>query len=392
MREAAQLLGLSRRQVYRLRQHVAGQGRLAVRHGNRDRPPAHRPPDTLRAQVLALARGRYAGLNATHLTETLREIEGLSVSRPWVQRFLRAEGVASPRPRRPQRHYRRRARRPQAGLRLRWDGSAHQWLGSEGPELCRLAALDDATGDRLEGGRFRAAEDAAGSLGLLHDLVAAHGLPAAIYMDRHSILCRTDAHWTREEELRGVQDPTQVGRALEALGIEAIYAQTPQAKGRIERHWGTGQDRLVAELRLAGIHTPEAATLFLNMVFRPAFNARFAVAPADARPAWRPVPRGLDLARICRFRYAATVLNDHTVRLGGHVLDSPPGPGRRSYAQARVEVRHLLDRSWRVYHHDRLLATIAADPVQSAPLRAVHRHRPSGQPPPSTAPLLPAGG
>ncbi len=186
-------------------------------------------------------------------------------------------------------------------------------------------------------------------------------------MDRHGIFQRHDDAWTLAEELRGRQDPTQVGRALAALGIEVLYALSPQAKGRIERLWGTLQDRLVAELRLAGITTLAAGTAFLPG-FAARFNARFGRPPADSVPAWRPLPRGLDLDRICSLYTEATVLNDNTVRTQGRILQIPPGPGGRGYARARVEVRQLLDGSWRIYYQDRLIAahtSLGAPPTHS---------------------------
>jgi hypothetical protein len=193
-------------------------------------------------------------------------------------------------------------------------------------------------------------------------------------MDRHGIFRRNDSAWTREEDLRGRQDPTQVGRALEALGIAPIYALSPQAKGRIERLWGTLQDRLVAELRLAGIHTVEAATGFLP-AFTAQFNARFARPAVDTTPAWRPVPASVDLDRVCSLYTEATVLNDNTVRVQRTVLQIPPGPGGRGYAKARVEVRHLLDGTWRVYYQDRLLSIHA--PVTGMPTTSFRRRTPS---------------
>ena len=237
--------------------------------------------------------------------------------------------------------------------------------------------MDDATGALLPGAAFVPEEDTVSYLRLLHTLVHACGIPLALYMDRHGIFRRNDAAWTLEEELRGRQDPTQVGRALEALGIEAIYALSPQAKGRIERVWGTLQDRLVAELRLAGITTVADANAFLPL-FTPSFNARFARPPADTVPAWRPVPRGLDLDRICSLYTEATVLNDNTVRTQGTLIQIPPGPGGRGYAKARVEVRQLLNGMWRVYYQDRLLATQAA--VAGPPQQSLRRRRYSTRP------------
>jgi hypothetical protein len=175
-----------------------------------------------------------------------------------------------------------------------------------------------------------------------------------------------------------------VGRALEALGVQPIYALSPQAKGRIERLWGTLQDRLVAELRLAGITSLPAANAFLP-AFTRAFNARFACPPTDAVPAWRPLPRGLDLARICSLYTEATVLNDNTVRTQGVTLQIPPGPGGRGYAKARVEVRQLLDGTWRVYYHDRLIArdlTPSSPPTRSLRRRR-YRSAPAAPEPPS---------
>jgi hypothetical protein len=241
--------------------------------------------------------------------------------------------------------------------------------------------MDDASGALLPGARFTPEEDTVSYLRLLQTLVRSCGIPVALYMDRHSIFRRNDPAWSLAEELRGRQDPTQVGRALDALGIEVIYALSPQAKGRIERLWGTLQDRLVAELRLAGSDTLAAANAFLPAFTQP-FNARFARPPADLVPAWRPVPRGLDLDRICSLYTEATVLNDNTVRTQGTLLQIPPGPGGRGYAKARVEVRQLLDGSWRIYYHDRLIATQPAR--LGPPQHSLRRRRYRSAPPRAT--------
>jgi len=168
-----------------------------------------------------------------------------------------------------------------------------------------------------------------------------------------------------------------VGRALQALEIEVIFALSPQAKGRVERLWGTLQDRLVSELRLVGASTVEEANAVLR-AFRPDHNRRFAIAPADATPAWRAVRRGTDLARICSFHYEATVLPDNTVRLAGRVIDVPPGPRQRSYAGARIELCQFLDGSWRVYLDAAVLATKpATTTTELRPLKQRRRRPPS---------------
>ena len=372
--EAAQSLGLSLRHVRRLLARVRHAGRGGIIHGNRGRPSRRRLAEATRQQVLTLAQKTYAGLNTTHLTEKL-QAEGFAVSRVTVHRILRAAGVARPRRRRPPRHRSRRDRKVQAGLLVLWDGSPHAWLEARGPRCCLVGALDDATGQLLPGAAFVPAEDTVRYLRLLRTLVGTCGIPVAVYMDRHGIFRRNDDAWTLAEELQGAQEPTQVGRALAALGIEAIFALSPQAKGRIERLWGTLQDRLVAELRLAGITTLVAANAFLPG-FTVRFNARFGRPAADSVPAWRPLPRGLDLERICSLYTAATVFNDNTVRTQGLILQIPPGPGGRGYAKARVEVRQLLDGSWRIYHHDRLLATQAA--LAGPPVRSLRRRHYDG--------------
>ena len=359
--QAAKGLGLTPRQVRRLRVRLREAGPAALIHGNRGRRSDCRLPEALTTQILTLARGRYAGLNDVHLTEKLTTIEGFVVSRATVQRVLRAAGLRSPRRRRPPRHRSRRPRKAQAGLLLQLDGSPCAWFGPTQPPCSLLAAIDDATGAVLAA-TFRAQEDAAGYLMLLRTLGMTVGLPAAVYTDAHGIFVRNDAHWTLAEELQGHQDPTQVGRALQALGIHHLVAESPQAKGRIERLWNTLQDRLVAELRLAGSTTMAAGNAFLVATFLPAFNAQFAVPPAVAASAYRPVPRGCDLDRVCAFHYSRQVALDNTVRVATVILQLAPGPHRRSSARAQAEVVQCLDGSWRVYLGDRLITTTPAPP------------------------------
>ena len=195
-----------------------------------------------------------------------------------------------------------------------------------------------------------------------------------IYQDRHGALHRNDHHWSLEEQLAGRQEPTQVGLALEALGIRPIPALSPQAKGRVERLFATLQDRLMAELRLKGIETIQEANSFLQWIFLKDFNRRFAVRPRESQKAWREVPKNLDLDRTISFRYHATVGNDNTVRLEGLILDIPPGPQRRSYAKARVEVRQLLNGSLRVYAQDQLIAKHSPTSLKE-PLKALLRNK-----------------
>jgi transposase len=369
--KGAKLLGISARQMKRLRRKMKERGVEGLLHANRGKQPWNKTALENRQKVIKLARGYYQGLNDTHLTEKLKEKEKITMSRATVRDILRQAGIAAVRKRGVKRHYKRRERKAQEGALVLWDGSPHRWFGEKLGEWSLMAVIDDATGALL-GGVFAAHEDAQSYLICLKQMLLEKGIPLAIYMDRHGIFRRNDEHWTLEEQLLGEQTPTQVGQALRALGIEPIFALSPQAKGRVERLFNTLQDRLVQELRLAGITRPEHATTFVNGPFKTDFNARFAKPAKESQAAWRPLPKEVDVDRICSFRYEATVGNDNAIRLGGMILDIPSGPHRRGYAKARVEVRQLLDGRWQVYYKNGLLLE-TTPPVIQAPLRTVRR-------------------
>jgi hypothetical protein len=290
-----------------------------------------------------------------------------------LRELRRSHGIKPKKKRRPKRHYRRRPRKEQEGMMVLWDGSPHRWFGVEHPPYCLMAAIDDATGT-LVATRFFPFEGSGGYLWLLEQITRNHGIPLSSYQDRHGSLRRNDDNWSLEEELAGKQEPTQVGYALEALGILPIFALTPQAKGRVERLFKTLQDRLIAELHLNDITSIETANRFLDTVFIQDFNKRFAAWAKEPVKAWRKLSPHADLERVIGFRYVATVGNDNTVRLGGIIIDIPPGPKRRSYAQAKVEVRQLLDGSRRVYYKNTPIATHPSTTFNE-PIRALNRKR-----------------
>ena len=370
----ARLLGISPRQMKRLRRKLKERGVEGLLHGNRGKTPSNKTVSAKVNKVLELVRGRYQGLNDTHLTEKLQDKEKITLSRPTVRTLLRQAGIAAVRRRGVKRHYKRRERKAQEGALLLWDGSPHRWFGDQQGQWSLMAVIDDATGALLHG-VFALQEDAQSYLMCLKQILLEKGIPLAVYMDRHGIFHRNDDHWSLQEQLAGEQTPTQVGQALRELGIKPIFALSPQAKGRVERLFNTLQDRLVQELRLARITTSQGATTFLNGPFKADFNSRFAKPARESQLAWRPLPKGVDVDRICSFSYQATVGNDNAVRLGGMILDIPPGPHHRGYAKARVEVRQLLDGRWRLYHNDELLLE-TTPPVMQTPLRTFRRkHR-----------------
>ena len=327
--EGARALRLTVRQFKRLKARFRRQGLRGLVHRLRGQPSPRRLPAALRAQVVTLMTTTYAGFNDVHLTEKLQQIHALPVSRATVRRIRRALGRPPQRPRRAPQHRSRRPRAPAMGQLAQLDASPFAWFEHRGPTAALHGLIDDATSIPLALW-FRPTEDLHGYTTVLGQTCRHYGVPVTLYGDRLNLFRRNDRYWTLAEELRGQQDPTHFGRMLRDLGIGFIAAQSPQAKGRIERLWGTLQDRLVSELRLRALHTLEQANAFLPE-FLPAFIQRFARAAAEPTPAWRPAPRDLD--RILSCRYSRIVARDNTVRLGAPWLQIPPG----SYAGCRVE-------------------------------------------------------
>jgi len=380
MADAAILLGLSIRQVRRLRSAYRARGPTALAHGNRGRPSPRRVPQAVRAQVIALAQTTYASVNHTHLLELLAEREDLRLSRTSLRRILAAAGLRTPRPRRPRRHRRQRPRMPRAGMLVQVDGSHHDWLEGRGPRLVLHAAVDDATGEVLST-VFRDEEDAWGYLFVFREIARTRGLPLAVYSDRHGIFARTPRRpLTLEEQLQGGSPPTQVGRALQEVGIRWIPASSPQAKGRIETLFGHFQDRLVSELRLAGITDRDGANAFLPD-FLTRYARRFAQPAAEPEPAYRSWPAGLDPDTVFCFKYRVAVANDNTVTLGPHRLQLLPGPQGRSYAKARAEVHERLDGQVAVFYQGRRLPSCPlTSPTAEVPARDYARVNPHAPP------------
>ena len=352
--EAAQALGLSLRQVRRLRASLEEEGAGAFMHGNRGRSSQHRLSDELRYHVASLGAGVYAGCNDSHMRELLALREGIILSRASVQRIRRQAGQRPKQRRRPPIHRSRRDRMPQEGMLLQIDGSSHHWFGPDYPRCTLLGAIDDATGN-VVAANFREQEDAQGYMLLLRQVLTTQGIPLDLYHDRHSVFQRNSKDpWSVAEQLRGRPDPTQFGHALAELGIGSIAAHSPEAKGRIERLWRSFQDRLVFELELAGITDMKAAGRFLPG-FLKRYNDRFAIEAPEPGRAYRPIDQALDLDRILSFRYQRMVARDNTVRLGGRLTQIPPGPKQRSYAGVRVWLHEFLDGSVGVWYQDRWL-------------------------------------
>ena len=315
--QAATLKGVSPRHTRRILAAYQEKGAATVAHGLRGRKLANATPEPVATAVVHLAHTRYAGTNHTQLSELLSEREGIDIGRTTLRRILVNAGLSSPRRRRPPKHLVRRQRMPREGMLIQMDGSHHPWLGEQAPPFTLLIAVDDASGTVADA-LFCEQEDAHSYFVLIHGLLQRCGIPVALHTDRHGVFRHTPG-----SGLPGM--PTQFSRAMEELGIQMIFALSPQAKGRVERTGGTFQDRLVTELRLAGASGIGEANRVLER-FLPRFNQRFGVPPQHPEPAFRPLDPELCLEQVLCFKHRRRVTRDNTVRFQLHTLQLLPGP------------------------------------------------------------------
>ena len=370
-KELAQALGLSVRQVQRLKKALKEEGPAGLVHGNRGSKPEHALEQDVSQRIIELYKSKYEGFNFSHFHEKLVEVEGLEVSRSTVGRVLKARGYASPKKRRPPKHRSRRERRGREGAMIQIDGSPHDWLEGRGPRLCLVGGIDDATG-KVVGAIFRQYEDAQGYFLMMRQVIRRYGIPETVYHDRHGIFVRDPKEEeSLLEQLEGRRAPTQFGRLMEELGVRQIQASSPQAKGRIERLWGTFQDRLVSELRLAGASTLEQANEQLLRVVAE-HNQRFHRLPGDPQSAFRKPEKLLDMDSFFCFKYKRSVAGDNTVSFFGTIIQIGPGPGGRSYAGCWVDVQERFDGSLHVYYKDAHLAKTPPPEVSPSVIRVRH--------------------
>jgi len=331
--EAARLLKISVRQVRRIQRKLEAGGDQALVHGLRGQLSNHRLAADFRRKVLRAYRRRYADFGPTFACEKLAE-QDLVVCPQTLRRWLIEEDLWQPRRRRDP-HRSRRPRRACFGELVQMDASVHDWLEGRGEDLVLITMIDDATGYTLA--RFYPAGTTEAHLDLLGRWLRQHGRPLAVYTDRHSI-------FEPQDKGKALPDAeTQFGRALRELGIELIRAHSPQAKGRVERSFGTAQDRWVKELRLAGATTCDQANAVLERLL-PAHNQRFNKAARDKTDAHRRLGRGHNLESILSLQETRVVSNDYTIRFRNrfYQLHKPVYAGERG---GRVVIELRLDGS-----------------------------------------------
>lgn len=346
--QAADILGITARHMRRLKVRFERQGWDGIRDYRGSTPRRRRiGPKTIR-RLCALYEQRYQGFSVRHFWERATEAHHFRLSYTWTRLVLQAAGLVPKAPARGK-YRRKRERRPLVGMLVHLDASTHAWLPGQ-PMQDLVVALDDADG-RILYARFWPQEGTASTFAALQHVLSHHGRFSELYTDRGSHFCHTPAAGAAPDP----GHPTQVQRALTALGIRHILARSPEARGRSERAFGTLQGRLPQELRLHGIPDYAAANLYLTTTFVPDFNRRFTVKPAQSGSAFVPLV-GLDLRLVLSAHHARVVQNDSTVRFGPVVLQLPPTRERLHYVRCPVLVHELPDDSLALSYQGRLLA------------------------------------
>jgi len=334
--EASYVLGLSYRQAKRVWGRYQLQGDAGLVHAARGKPGKRGKPAELKARILARYEERYPDFGPTLAAEYLAA-EGLEVDHETLRRWLLAQGKPRRRRRR-QRHREWRERKPCFGAMIQLDGSHHDWFEGRAARCVLMVMVDDAT-NRVWA-RFVAQETTRASYDILEDWVRRWGLPQSLYVDKDSIY-RCEGVGSIAEQIAGKEPQTQFGRAMEQLGVDLILANSPQAKGRVERMNGTLQDRLVKALRLAGISDIGSANEFLAKKFLPGFNRQFEVEPRSQADAHREIPR--DLNQVLSWEEERRVQKDWTVVCKGQWYQVDRRHESLSLAGKKVMVRTLRD-------------------------------------------------
>lgn len=346
-RQASQQLNLSRRHLFRLKSRFANLGHASVRHGNHSRRPVNKTSDLVRKKALkAFTQWRHTcdvAPNCSHFRDILERDFAIRVSRQTVWRWLRSQAAVSV-PKKKPIHRMKRTRSDRQGELLFLDGSEHRWFGENHPMYTLVLSSDDATSECLWG--VFAAEDRNNCFRVLFEIAKKFGLPNAFYLDRASQFITT-RHGGLSSDQRPLLTHWQI--AMQKLGIRCIFADSPQARGRGERIHGTLQNRLVHEFQFRKITDPIKATRFLNEVFIPEYNQKFGVKPAVPDPAWRKIPKGLDIRTVLCAKYPRQVSNDNTINFESTRYQILKHPGW-NFAKTTIEVQEWCDGSTHLYH------------------------------------------
>lgn len=344
--EAANVLGLCRQQVARITAKVKKEGDIALMHKSRGRP-SHRAIDpSVKDNILGLCNTTYKGFGPTFAAEKLFEIDKIYIHPDTLRKWF-IEASVDYKKRKAPKHRSWRPRRDCFGHMVQMDGSHHRWLEDRAPECVLMGYIDDATGNAF--GLFYEYEGRSPAMDSFRKYVEKYGIPQSVYLDKHTTY-RSTKKPTLEDELANQKALTQFARALSELGVQIIYADSPQAKGRIERSFKTHQDRFIKEMRLKNISTIKQANKFARSYYFPKHNKKFAVMAKDRANLHTPVPKGLDLDRIFCIKHRAHLRKDFTIQYNKRfyqILDNP--------RTDKVMVEERLDGKIYLYHKDKEL-------------------------------------
>ena len=354
--QAAEVLGLSDRQIRRLVKRVGVEGECGLVHRSRGRPSNGAMEGRVKACVLRLYQAQYSDFGPTLAAEKLAERDGIAISDETLRLWLLEAGVTHFK-RRARGHRRWRERKHHRGQMVQMDGSHHDWLEGRGPGGVLMGYIDDATSRVFA--RFYEYEGTIPAMDSFKRYIRRYGIPMSVYLDKHTTY-RSWAKATIEEQLAGVEPKSQFERALNELGVEVIHADSPQAKGRIERLFGTFQDRLIKEMRLVGIESLEQANRFL-VHYLPIYNRRFSVKPIQQGNLHRPTLKSRDLEGILCIQAERVLRNDFTVAYNGKLYQIEEATRTK-----KVTIQERLDGSMRIFHQGQPLRyqEISARPVK----------------------------
>ncbi|MBP1731545.1 MAG: integrase core domain protein [Deltaproteobacteria bacterium] len=366
--EAAGILSLSDRHIRRIVRRIRQEGHQGIVHKSRGKPSNHRVAETFRETVIRLYRTQYPDFGPTLASEKLRERDGIAVNDETLRLWLIHSGDWK-KARKKRKHHAWRERKSHYGQMLQMDGSHHDWFERRAPTCVLMSYIDDATGRAFA--RFYGYEGTLPALDSLKRYIKRHGLPLSIYLDKHSTY-RSIGKPTIENELNGTKPLSQFERALTELGIQVIHANSPQAKGRIERLFRTFQDRLVKEMRLRDISSLEEGNAFLK-TYLPVYNRRFSVQPQQPPDLHRMLPQGTDTTMIFCIRTERSLRNDRTIAHHKKLYQIEENLRART-----VTVSELLDGSLVITHNGKRLAyhELAQRPVHKKQVQEKDPQRP----------------
>jgi len=344
--EAATLVGICLRQFQRVVRRIRAEGDQGICHRARGRTPNNRIPERVKARIIELCRGRYREFGPTLASEKLLEKNRLKVSAETLRTWLLEAGLPY-RKRRKRPHRQWRERKACRGAMVQLDGSHHDWFEGRGPACVLMGYVDDATGEVYA--RFYAYEGTLPAMDSFKRYIRRYGIPQSVYLDRHSTYKATVHHQTIEDQLEDRPSLSHFERSLQELGVTVIHAYSPQAKGRVERLFGTFQDRLVKEMRLEGISTQEEGNALLE-AYLPKYNRQFRVAPAQDTDLHRPFRNKRQLDRILSIRTERTLRNDFTIAHNKRLYQI-----KNNVRVKKVIVEERTDGSMRILHNSQRL-------------------------------------